>query len=101
MLSDLKTMSMDILTDQEWIHALQQPGNDAAIQALRAQLARGLSFALASRVPPEQLNDLVEDFAQDATLRVLAVLDTFRGESRFLTWATKVAVRLAFSELRR
>ena len=28
-------------------------------------------------------------------------MDTFRGESRFTTWAQKVAVRVAFTEMRR
>jgi RNA polymerase sigma-70 factor (ECF subfamily) len=44
---------------------------------------------------------LVEDFVQDALVRILDKLDTFRGESRFTTWAQKIAVRVAFSELRR
>jgi RNA polymerase sigma-70 factor (ECF subfamily) len=43
----------------------------------------------------------VEDFVQDALLRILDKLDTFRGESLFTTWAQKIAVRVAFTELRR
>jgi RNA polymerase sigma-70 factor (ECF subfamily) len=43
----------------------------------------------------------LEDFAQDAVLRVLAGLGSFRGESRFTTWAHKIAVRVALTELRR
>jgi RNA polymerase sigma-70 factor, ECF subfamily len=34
-------------------------------------------------------------------LKIVDALDTFRGESRFLTWATKIAVRVAYTELRR
>ncbi len=90
-----------MLTDQEWVDRLKQADNTAALEELRRRLSSGLTYALAGRVPAELLNDLVEDFAQDSVLRILAALDTFRGESRFLTWATKVAVRLAFSELRR
>jgi RNA polymerase sigma-70 factor (ECF subfamily) len=37
---------------------------------------------------------------QEATVRVLAAFGTFRGESRFTTWATTVAVRLALTNLR-
>jgi RNA polymerase sigma-70 factor, ECF subfamily len=92
---------MELIDDQEWVTRLKQPDNSAAIEELRLRLVRGLTYALSGRVPAEQLDDLVEDFAQDSVLRILAALDTFRGESRFLTWATKVAVRLAFSELRR
>jgi RNA polymerase sigma-70 factor (ECF subfamily) len=88
-------------TDQEWLEQLKQVDNSAVLEDLRLQLARGLTFALAGRVAPEQLDELVQDFAQESVLRVLSALDTFRGESRFLTWAVKVAVRLAFSELRR
>lgn len=92
---------MTLLNDQDWVDRLKAADNGAALEDLRARLTRGLTYALASRIPPEQLDDAVEDFAQEAVLRVLANLDSFRGESRFLTWATKVAVRLAFSELRR
>ncbi len=92
---------MEALNDHEWVTRLKQSDNAAALEELRLRLVRGLTYALSGRVPAEQLDDLVEDFAQDSVLRVLAALDTFRGESRFITWATKVAVRLAFSELRR
>ncbi len=92
---------METLSDQEWVTRLKQPQNDAVLVELRRRLAIGLTYALSGRVSAEQLDDLVEDFAQEAVLRVLAAVDTFRGESRFLTWATKIAVRLAFSELRR
>ncbi len=44
---------------------------------------------------------MAEDFTQEATLRVLKNLHSFRGDSQFTTWATKVAVRVAISELRR
>jgi RNA polymerase sigma-70 factor (ECF subfamily) len=43
----------------------------------------------------------VEDFAQEALVKVLGNLGSFRGESRFTTWAQKIAVRVALSELRR
>lgn len=41
------------------------------------------------------------DMAQDAVLRVMDNLDSFRGESRFTTWINKIAIRLAISTLRR
>ena len=67
----------------------------------RDYLKRGLRYALSSRVDPNRLDALIEDSTQDALLRILDKMDTFRGESRFTTWATKVAVRLALTELRR
>lgn len=87
-------------TNAEWLEELRGPNKDAAISDLRAILIRGLTYALASRIQ-DNLEVLVEDFAQDAILRILDKLDTFRGESRFTTWAQKIAVRVAFSELRR
>lgn len=87
-------------TNSEWLCELSSPSPDRAIEDLRAILTRGLHFALSSRVPGE-LDVLVEDFVQDALLRILDKLDTFRSESQFTTWAQKIAVRVAFSELRR
>lgn len=43
----------------------------------------------------------IEDFAQEALVRVLERLESFRGDSGFLTWATVIALRLAYTELRR
>ena len=87
-------------TNSEWITALSGPDPGEAIEDLRTTLMRGLRFALSSRVRGD-LDVLVEDFVQDALVRILDKLDTFRGESRFTTWAQKITVRIAFSELRR
>jgi len=88
-------------TNQEWLADLRRdgPAREAALADLRALLVRGLGFALANRsdVRPSDR----EDFAQEALLKILDGLDSFRGESRFTTWAQKIAVHVAFSELRR
>jgi RNA polymerase sigma-70 factor (ECF subfamily) len=47
------------------------------------------------------LDQFCEDITQDALLKVLDNVDTFRGESKFTTWAMKIAVREGYSELRR
>jgi len=86
-------------TNQQWLEALQGPDHDQALADLRAGLLRGLRYALAHR--PEVSDAALEDFAQEAILRILDNLDSFRGESRFTTWAQKIAVRVALSELRR
>jgi RNA polymerase sigma-70 factor (ECF subfamily) len=70
------------------------------LEQLRAILVRGLRAVLARNVP-EQADALAEDFAQDALVKILESLDTFRGDSRFTTWAQKIAVRIALTELRR
>jgi RNA polymerase sigma-70 factor, ECF subfamily len=85
-------------TNQEWVAALQGAQADAAIADLRGILLRGLRYGMASyRVTEADL----EDFVQDALVKVLRELASFRGEARFTTWAQKVAARVALSELRR
>ena len=88
-------------SNEDWIAALGQPGpaHDAALDDLRALLVRGLRYALADRAAVR--TEDIEDFAQEALLKILTGLGAFRGESRFTTWAHKIAVRTAFSELRR
>jgi len=88
-------------SNAEWIADLGEPGQrrEAALADLRARLVRGLGYALSSKSNILQAD--LEDFAQDALLKILAALDTFRGESLFTTWAQKIAVRVAFTELRR
>jgi RNA polymerase sigma-70 factor (ECF subfamily) len=86
-------------TNQEWLEALRGPGLDEALADLRAFLMRGLRYALAGRSGVDEAT--LEEFAQEALLNILPELDSFRGESRFITWAQKIAVRVALTELRR
>jgi RNA polymerase sigma-70 factor (ECF subfamily) len=95
------TKYTDGRTNEDWLKDLRGPQQDEALVDLRATLTRGLHYALINRVPNNQLDDLVEDFSQDALVKILDNLDTFRGESRFTTWAQKIAVRVALTELRR
>ncbi len=86
-------------TNEQWMDNLRGPGRDEALTDLRATLVRGLGYALASRSDVDEAS--LEDFAQEAILKILAGLDSFRGESPFTTWAQKIAVREALTELRR
>jgi RNA polymerase sigma-70 factor (ECF subfamily) len=86
-------------TNQEWLAELQGPEQEEALADLRAFLVRGLGYALASYRDVNEAH--IEDFVQDALLRIMGALDTFRGESKFTTWAQKIAVRVAFTEMRR
>jgi RNA polymerase sigma-70 factor (ECF subfamily) len=90
---------MTARSNEEWVSALRGSARDAALEELRAVLLRGLRSALSAHVD-SNLPDL-EDFVQEALLKILAGLDSFRGESQFTTWAQKIAVRLALTELRR
>lgn len=92
---------MASLSNEEWLAALRAADNQQALEDLRLRLGRALHFALSGRGPDGLLEGLEEDVAQEAVLKILASLDSFRGESQFMTWATKIAVRLAFTELRR
>ncbi len=87
-------------TNEEWLHDLRGDNQDQAIEDLRRILKRGLIYSLSSKIQKD-LESQVEDFVQDAILRILDKMDTFRGESKFTTWAQKVAVRVAFTEMRR
>jgi len=87
-------------TNSEWLADLRGPDQGQAIEDLREILIRGLTYSLSSRVKND-LDAHVQDFVQDALLRILDKMDTFRGESRFTTWAQKIAIRVAFTELRR
>lgn len=88
-------------TNEEWSAALGGPQKDRALSDLRVVLVRGLHFALVGRVQDNQLEALIEDSVQEALLKILHKLDTFQGRSRFTTWAHKIAIRVAYTELRR
>ncbi|MCI0709883.1 MAG: sigma-70 family RNA polymerase sigma factor [Chloroflexi bacterium] len=97
-------------TNEEWLQDLSQentPRQAAALDDLHEYLKRGIYFYLSrerSDLSDRSHDDLMQmagDFAQDATLRILDNLMTFRGDSRFTTWAMKIGTRTAISELRR
>ncbi len=96
-------------TNEQWIAELTgSPEVQAqALEDLRQRLQRGIFYYLSrersdlTHLSAQELTQMAEDLAQDATLRVLDNLDSFRGDSRFTTWATKIAVRVAISDLRR
>ena len=97
------------IRDDQWIAALEGEGEEraAALAQLHALLLRAARFEVARRraaLPPHvarDLDDLALQSADDALVAVLAKLATFRGESRFTTWAYKFAVLEAAVKLRR
>jgi len=88
-------------TNEDWLRSLGGPGtaDEAAVAELREVLRRGLRRALTGRAAAD--DGFIEDMTQEGALKVLNGLTTFRGDSRFTTWAITVAVRVAFTELRR
>jgi len=96
-------------TNEEWLADLGSEGiqRAEALEDLRTRLERGVFFYLRNdrsdlgNRSTEEIEQLAQDFVQDALLKVLDNLETFRGESKFTTWASKIATRVAISELRR
>jgi RNA polymerase sigma-70 factor, ECF subfamily len=86
-------------SNDEWLAALRGPNSDEALAELRVVLVRGLRVALGGQA--NRVESSVEDFAQEALIKILGNLDSFRGECRFTTWAQKICVRTAFAEMRR
>ena len=95
--------------NESWLEDLGTDGarQEAALGDLREYIRRGLfAFLRESRSDmakrdSEDVRQLSEDFAQEALLKILRSLPTFRDESRFTTWAMKIAIRIAISSLRR
>jgi RNA polymerase sigma-70 factor, ECF subfamily len=96
-------------TNEEWLDELrgEPAAQQVALTDLRQRLQRSVYYYLSQErsdlrgLSQTELQDMAEDLAQDAVLRVMDNLAAFRGESRFTTWANKIAVRLAISDLRR
>ncbi len=96
-------------TNEQWLAELTGPPDvqAPALEDLRSRLQRGIYYYLSrersdlANLSNQELTQMAEDLAQDATLRVIENLESFRGDSRFTTWATKIAVRVAISDLRR
>lgn len=87
-------------SNEQWVELLSEPANEGALHELRRLLVRGLKPSLHTYIDRE-LEPFVQDVAQDGIIKILDNLDTFRGESKFMTWAMKIAVREGLTELRR
>lgn len=92
-----------------WLDALNATGatREDAVARLHDLLLRGARFELARRrrvtgLPTlDEADDLATQAADDALVAVLAKLPTFRGDSRFTTWAYKFALLEASVKARR
>jgi len=95
-----ETLNPAETTGETWLRELRSPRTQSgALENLGDFLRRTLARVLRDRAGVQDTD--LEDFTQDALVRVLEGLDGFRGDSRFTTWATAVAVRVAFGALRR
>ena len=88
---------------------LRSEGRDRedAVERLHALLLRAARYECARRrralphLRGNDLDDIANQAADDALVSVLARLDSFRGASRFTTWAYKFALLEAAVKLRR
>jgi RNA polymerase sigma-70 factor, ECF subfamily len=96
-------------TNDQWLSDLRDDGDAqrAAIEDLQKRLQKSIYYYLSQDrsdlrdLASKEIQAMASDMAQDAVLRVIDNIDSFRGESRFTTWANKIAIRLAISTLRR
>jgi RNA polymerase sigma-70 factor (ECF subfamily) len=92
----------------EWLKALRGTGptRDDCLARLHAMLRRVAIRELHRRtattaIGGPEIDDLADQAAGDALLAITAKLDTFRGESRFTTWAYRFVVLEVSSKLGR
>ena len=103
------TVTSPVPVERNWVDALRADGigRDDALADLHDLLLRAARFELGRRraalshVRGEELEDLAVQAADDAMVAVLAKLDSYRGASRFTTWAYKFALLEAGVKVRR
>jgi RNA polymerase sigma-70 factor, ECF subfamily len=91
-----------------WLRGLEATGaeHDAAVERLHALLRRAAVTEVARRrsnsaATAGDLDDLANQAADDALMAVLRKLHSYRGDSRFTTWAYKFALLEAAAAIRR
>jgi len=91
-----------------WVRALSGTGpeHEEAVERLHALLLRAARFEVNRRraaigADSGNPDDLAMQAANDALVAVMSKLHTFRGDSRFTTWAYKFALLEAAVKLRR
>src|SRR5262249_25243494 len=106
-MSPVLTLLSTMPESDEWLAALTSGGREQeeATERLHALLLRAARFEVGRRRTSldgaVDVDQLAADAAHDALMKVLAKLDTFRGESRFTTWVYKFALLEAAPKARR
>ena len=94
---------------RDWVSALRGFGQrrDQALARLHELLLRAARFEVNRRratlphLRGGDFDDLAQQSADDALVAVVSKLDTYRGDSKFTTWAYKFALLEAAVKLRR
>ncbi len=88
-----------------WVDALSGAGprHEEAVAALHALLLRAARFEVARRGngQSDDRDDLATQAADDALMAIMRKLPSYRGDSRFTTWAYKFALLEAGVKVRR
>ena len=88
-----------------WLRALSgtRHEREAAVERLHALLLRAARFEVGRRGGGRsgELDDLATQAADDALMAILRKLHSYRGESRFTTWAYKFALLEAAVKVRK
>lgn len=92
------TIAPILRTDAEWVADISANGErcDLAVTDLRHILLAGLARAFRQCSRP-----IVEDSAQEALILITKRIQSYRGDSRFTTWALSIATHVTLSEMRR
>jgi RNA polymerase sigma-70 factor (ECF subfamily) len=77
---------------------LAAEGDARAIRTLYDRYAPRV-YAVVHRIAAD--DDLAQDYAQEAWIRAIRALPTFRGDARFSTWLHRIAVNSALQALRK
>lgn len=97
-------------SNEDWLQTFSEQHGEAyaeALQDLRDFLLRAVLVYLSlhrsdlAAWSRQAVRDLAEDLAQEALMDIRANLTSFRGESKFTTWAYRFVINRAASELRR
>ena len=73
-------------------------GDGRAVRALYDRYSPRV-YAVVRRIAGD--DDLAEDYAQEAWIRAIRALPTFRGDARFSTWLHRIAVNSALQAVRK
>jgi RNA polymerase sigma-70 factor (ECF subfamily) len=87
-------MDSEILTIRRAIQ-----GDEAALRALWSRHAPHIDVVVGRLVGGDA--DLAEDVAQEVWIQIFRALPSYRGESKFSTWAHRIAVNRTLNALRR
>lgn len=98
----------DRTSNEEWLARLSFAGavRDEAVVQLHGLMVRASRHQVhrmpeAAGLGPVRREEIVQSAADEATVSVLARLNTFEGRSRFTTWAFKFGILHAGVEVRR